>query len=207
MGRNFIVLFSAVAFMLAACTAQMMNQEQGPAISGEASQKQFIAPGTVATLDDSASPSDPHTSSNDLDHEAGELQQCVSQAPGARIEKLEDLIAITFGADILFGSESCILKPEGNAEIYHVAEVLKKYPDTMLKIVGHTDAAGSDQQNVNVSERRACAVMDSLVNAGIPPSRVSAEGFGSAKPVAPNSTEEGRQLNRRVIIQVLPSRT
>jgi outer membrane protein OmpA-like peptidoglycan-associated protein len=68
----------------------------------------------------------------------------------------------------------------------------------IIQINGHTDSRGTDAYNQELSERRARAVVDYLVQNGIDPGRATSRGFGSTRPVADNQTEAGRQLNRRV---------
>jgi outer membrane protein OmpA-like peptidoglycan-associated protein len=69
--------------------------------------------------------------------------------------------------------------------------------DAVLAIAGHTDAIGSDERNLQLSEERARAVRDYLIERGIAPNRLIARGYGEAYPVASNATETGRELNRR----------
>jgi outer membrane protein OmpA-like peptidoglycan-associated protein len=76
--------------------------------------------------------------------------------------------------------------------------VLNKYPDTDIKILGHTDNKGTDAYNQGLSERRAASVSSYLKDHGISSSRVSTKGMGENDPIASNDTEEGRSQNRRV---------
>ena len=81
-----------------------------------------------------------------------------------------------------------------------IAAAMRAHDDTELVLEGHTDSRGSDQYNMNLSDRRAKAVKAKLVNDyGIPAARVSAVGYGESRPIATNSTEEGRARNRRVV--------
>jgi OOP family OmpA-OmpF porin len=76
---------------------------------------------------------------------------------------------------------------------------MKQFPQTTTVVEGHTDAVGTEAYNQSLSERRAMAVREVLVNEfGIQPGRVDAIGFGEARPVADNDSEEGRAINRRV---------
>jgi outer membrane protein OmpA-like peptidoglycan-associated protein len=84
---------------------------------------------------------------------------------------------------------------------------MKQYPQTTTTVEGHTDAIGSDAYNQGLSERRANAVRDVLVEQhGIDVNRVSAVGYGESRPVADNDSESGRAINRRVeaAVEVLP---
>jgi len=88
-----------------------------------------------------------------------------------------------------------------------VAEVLRRYPKTRVEIVGHTDSRGTSAENEKLSERRARAVRDVLVRAGVDPTRITTRGAGETRPVATNDTLEGRALNRRVEIITTPDET
>ncbi len=81
---------------------------------------------------------------------------------------------------------------------------MEQYPDRVVELEGHTDSRGTDAYNLELSQRRAEAVMAELVDRfGISPSRVTAKGFGESQPVANNDSEQGRAENRRVIITVV----
>jgi outer membrane protein OmpA-like peptidoglycan-associated protein len=105
---------------------------------------------------------------------------------------------------LLFDTGSAVVKPGGVSALSEIAEILAKYPDTIVKINGHTDSTGSATVNQRLSEQRAQAVADILAAHGIPRSRMIVQGFGSTQPIASNSTPEGRALNRRVDIVVQP---
>ena len=79
-----------------------------------------------------------------------------------------------------------------------LADILKKYPNAKLTIEGHTDNTGSNAYNKKLSDNRAKAVLDYLVNKGIDASRLTAVGYGEDKPVTSNKNAEGRTHNRRV---------
>jgi OOP family OmpA-OmpF porin len=79
---------------------------------------------------------------------------------------------------------------------------LKEYPETMVKIEGHTDSKGSADYNAQLSQRRAEAVRNFLVNNGISPERITAQGMGEDYPIATNSTAAGRLQNRRVEVTI-----
>ena len=89
------------------------------------------------------------------------------------------------------------------ADIQNLADFMKQYGQTSTVVEGHTDSVGTDAYNQRLSERRANAVRDVLVNQhGLDASRVDAVGYGESRPVADNSTEEGRAINRRVEAEV-----
>ncbi|MEZ5933551.1 MAG: OmpA family protein [Alphaproteobacteria bacterium] len=106
-------------------------------------------------------------------------------------------LVVTLG-DVLFDVDGSSLKPGGVAEVQRVATTLKERPDLRVSIEGHTDSTGSENYNLRLSEERATAVRQTLIDAGVPGERISARGFGESYPVATNDTQSGRQENRRV---------
>ena len=100
--------------------------------------------------------------------------------------------------DVLFDFNKYTLKPEARERRARVSGIVLAYPDLKLQIEGYTDSIGSDEYNQTLSEKRAEAVRDYLVGAGVSMNNVAAQGLGKADPVADNSTAAGRKLNRRV---------
>ena len=101
-------------------------------------------------------------------------------------------------SDVLFKSGSFELLAGARERLAKVSGIVLAYPSLRLSVEGHTDSVGSDDYNQQLSERRAEAVRDYLVQQGIASDTVSASGFGKTAPVATNDTPEGRQQNRRV---------
>jgi OmpA-OmpF porin, OOP family len=98
-----------------------------------------------------------------------------------------------------FDVDRAIVRPEYYPEINKVCDFMKKYPSTTGVIEGHTDNVGSAEHNMDLSQRRAQAVVDYMVqNCGIDRSRLTAKGYGMTRPVADNATDEGKQKNRRI---------
>jgi outer membrane protein OmpA-like peptidoglycan-associated protein len=134
-----------------------------------------------------------------MDKAAEELQRDMANA---KVERVGEGIKITFSSGILFDTNKSDLRPASLTEIDKMTEVLKKYPDTNVLVEGHTDATGSDAINQPLSERRAQAVGAATVARGIASSRVTTQGYGSSQPIADNSTEAGKQANRRVEVAI-----
>lgn len=103
---------------------------------------------------------------------------------------------------LLFETGSATLAPASRAQLRDVAEILKAYPTVRVKIGGYTDATGDPTANLALSAARAARVRSELIELGIAPERVEAEGYGDAHPVASNDTEEGRARNRRIALRV-----
>jgi len=99
---------------------------------------------------------------------------------------------------ILFDLDKATLKPESVKQLQHVLTLLQTHPQLKLEIQGHTDNQGSPPYNVKLSQQRAETVNQYLQLFGVRPERLVAKGYGQDKPVAPNTTEDGRAKNRRV---------
>ncbi len=94
------------------------------------------------------------------------------------------------------------LRPDSKTVLDTVVEIMKRYPDMLVEVAGHTDSVGSDSYNQKLSERRAEAVRQYLINAGIASGNMTAVGYGKKEPIATNDTDEGRELNRRVELRI-----
>lgn len=105
--------------------------------------------------------------------------------------------------NIFFDFDKTTLRPESIAELNTVVEFLKTNPTVKVQISGHTDSKGSDQYNVDLSEGRAGSVRAYLLENWVDWNRVTSKGYGEAVPVATNTTDEGRQQNRRVEFTIL----
>ena len=103
---------------------------------------------------------------------------------------------------ILFDVDSDALRPESTPVLEELRSTLENHPELSVVIVGHTDSTGDDEPNLDLSGRRAQSVVDYLVGNGIDAARLEADGLGETEPVADNTTPEGRQANRRVVIRV-----
>ncbi|MDZ7263289.1 MAG: OmpA family protein [candidate division KSB1 bacterium] len=115
------------------------------------------------------------------------------------ITKGDSVISIEVN-NIFFDIDRWELKKESHEELDRWVEFLAANPDIPFEIHGHTDNTGTDDHNLVLSEKRAAAVQQYLLNKGITRSRMTIKGFGRTKPVETNDTEEGRQKNRRVQI-------
>jgi outer membrane protein OmpA-like peptidoglycan-associated protein len=105
-------------------------------------------------------------------------------------------------SDVLFDTGKFSLKAGAREKLAKVAGILIAYPSLAIEVGGYTDNVGGDEMNQKLSEDRAGAVRDYLVNQGVAPASVSARGFGNASPVASNDNSAGRQENRRVELVV-----
>lgn len=119
-------------------------------------------------------------------------------ANNATIERNnEQMLTATFKSDVFFAFNSATLKPGAYTELDRVAGVLNQYPQTLVRIEGHTDQIGDEQYNQQLSERRAEAVRNALLQRGIDPTRITAVGMGECCPVSSDNA-----ANRRVSMQL-----
>jgi len=105
--------------------------------------------------------------------------------------------------NVFFETASAALQPQSVIELNHLKNLLEKNPNLNIQINGHTDNVGSEEDNQKLSENRAKAVNDFLVENGINPNRLTYKGFGETQPIDTNDTEEGRRNNRRTEFEVV----
>lgn len=131
----------------------------------------------------------------------------------ATLQKMSDLqsvkeetrgLVITLSGQVLFASAKYELLPAAKKALDNVAEALKASGNRLITIEGHTDSQGNQASNMTLSQRRAESVRTYLISRGIVETEIRAEGFGPDRPVAPNTTAEGRANNRRVEIVLAP---
>lgn len=105
--------------------------------------------------------------------------------------------------NMYFATNKTEILPMSEESLKTLYDFLKENPRVRIKIIGHTDSVGTDQANQKLSEGRAASVKNEMVKRGIKAERIETEGRGESEPIDTNDTEEGRQNNRRVVIQVL----
>ena len=109
----------------------------------------------------------------------------------------------SFAKTILFDVGKSTIRPESATVLNNIVNVLNKYKNSKFSVEGYTDTSGNKDKNQRLSEDRAYSVKAYLVDKGINPARLSAKGFGPEKPIAANKTKKGRELNRRVEINLV----
>jgi len=134
------------------------------------------------------------------DRLAAQVRRLQAQVAELQARETERGWILTLGSDLLFDVGQARLKPGGRRAIANLARFMRQYPERRIAIEGFTDSSGSPEANQRLSERRATAVREALVQAGIEPGRIVARGHGAAYPVASNDDPGGRSLNRRVEI-------
>jgi outer membrane protein OmpA-like peptidoglycan-associated protein len=139
---------------------------------------------------------------NYMDRQEQNLRQRLANTGVGITRVSESQILLNFPSDLTFDVDRADVKSQFVPTLRDVAGVLSQYPQTTIDVYGHADATGSDSYNQSLSERRALSVAGVLLNGGVIRERVVATGFGESQPVADNSTEYGRQRNRRVEVRI-----
>lgn len=126
------------------------------------------------------------------------------EGTGVSVVRNGDNITLNMPGSVTFATDSSDLSPAFFSVLNSVGKVLAEYEQTVVEVAGHTDSTGSDSYNQSLSERRATAVSSYLRGQGVIDQRLITLGMGEARPVADNSSAEGRQANRRVEITMVP---
>jgi outer membrane protein OmpA-like peptidoglycan-associated protein len=143
---------------------------------------------------------------NDADGLTDVDDQCPNE-PGPRDEQgcprqYQDVevtrTAIRITQKIHFEFNRAVIRPVSYPILNTVAQVMNDYPDVTIEIQGHTDSRGADAYNMRLSDQRAAAVRDYLVQRGVPANRMTSRGYGETRPIESNRTSAGRAANRRV---------
>jgi len=125
------------------------------------------------------------------------VEETPAPAPAPAPEPAAEAVRVEL--DVKFDFDKSTVKSESMGDIQNLADFMKQYPQTTTVVEGHTDSVGTDAYNQKLSERRASAVRDVLVNKlGVSGARVESVGYGESRPVADNATDAGRAINRRV---------
>ena len=136
-----------------------------------------------------------------MDQQEQALRQAVAQSEATSVQRDRDVLRATFDSEVLFDFDSSTIKPGGQTEIARVADVLNQYPQTTIRVEGHTDASGPEEYNQKLSERRAQAVKNALMQQGVEDWRITTVGYGESQPISSSPA-----MNRRVTVVIEPIR-
>lgn len=214
--RSPLILAAAAALALSACTDPAMmqsdpnrNTKQGAAagaligaglgaiFGGDQTVKNAAVGAAVGGILGGAIGSS-------LDRQEAEMRAAIGN-DGVTIVNTGDRLIVTLPQDITFATDSYMVRPSLRADIDAVARTLVKYPESTVQVIGHTDNTGDAGYNQQLSVSRANAVADILQAGGVSYNRLQVIGRGESEPRASNLTPEGRQMNRRVEIVVIPT--
>ena len=138
-----------------------------------------------------------------MDRQEAELREEL-QGTGVSVTRIGDNITLNMPGNVTFATNSSDLRPAFFDVLVSVGKVLKEFDQTVVEVAGHTDSTGSESYNQGLSERRAASVSQYLQTHGVMEQRLITIGLGENRPVADNSTEAGREANRRVEITMVP---
>ena len=134
---------------------------------------------------------------NRMDKQAQRIEE---EIPGAEVTRVGEGINVVFNEDagVYFDTNKSDVKGTSAVTLDRLVGILKEYPDTNILVEGHTDSAGAEDYNMNLSKQRAQSVTNYLVNNGIAGNRLTTKWYGESQPKSDNSTAEGKAKNRRV---------
>lgn len=203
--KKMIVMVSAVALLLSACATMEENKKTtagvgigalAGGIAGAVIGHQTGNRNAGALIGATLGAGVGGLIGNRLDKQQKELEKI------AETKRTEQGLVTKLKSDILFDTGKADLKPQAKENINQLADIMKKYPENVLTIKGYTDSTGSDKVNKPLSEKRANAVREQLVAAGIPQATVSALGMGSENQIDAGKTKDALAKNRRVEIEI-----
>ena len=134
-----------------------------------------------------------------MDRQEQELRSAMAESDAVNIQRTQDVLSATFKGDIFFDVNSSTLKPGAYSEVDRISKVLNNYPQTTIRVEGHTDSTGPADYNQRLSEKRAETVKNALVQRAVDSRRINAVGFGESQPISSNNA-----TNRRVSIVIVP---
>jgi outer membrane protein OmpA-like peptidoglycan-associated protein len=134
-----------------------------------------------------------------MDRQAAEMERDIE---GATIVRVGEGIKITFDSGLLFAVDKATLNSQSRDNLAKLAVILNRYEDTHILLEGHTDATGSEEYNLELSQKRAQAVANELSSRNVIATRFTIMGYGESQPVDTNDSGYGRQQNRRVEVAI-----
>lgn len=208
-----ILLATVAAFTLSACTTTGLNSNTVKGGAGGAAAGAFagLVYASVANKDARASALigaglgalTGASVGAYMDRQEAELRNSLSNT-GVTVTRQGDQIILNMPSNVTFQTDQSNVEPQFYETLNSVAAVLQRYPKTLVDVYGHTDSTGSDQYNLELSNRRATSVANYVSGRGVDPRRIYVTGYGESQPIASNATESGRAQNRRVEIQISP---
>ncbi|HXM37946.1 MAG TPA: OmpA family protein [Gemmatimonadales bacterium] len=193
---------AALVPLVANCAVKRTQSNEGGVVASSSAAMVGKATGaTVRNALNSASATGPAATvvARQMDKQAQELG---FELPGSIVQRIGNGVVLTLPEALLFAQDSAQLTPASRDNLRRLATNLEKYPNTRVMIVGHTDTQGGTERTLDLSQRRAQAIANFLVDVGVSNARITALGRGDAEPIATNDTDAGRQWNRRVEIAI-----
>ncbi len=141
---------------------------------------------------------------NRMDRQAERIEE---EIPGAEVKRVGEGINVTFNEDagVYFDTNRSDVKGTSASTLDKLAGIFKEYPNSNILVEGHTDSAGAEEYNMNLSKQRAVSVTNYLTAKGISPTRFTTKWYGELQPVGDNATTAGKAQNRRVELAIVAS--
>ena len=199
--KQFTLILAAIAFLAAGC--KTMNRSQkgaaigagGGAAIGAVVGKALGYTAMGAIVGAAVGGTAGAVIGKKMDQQAEEMKQVLGDA---EVRRVGEGIVIEFKDKILFGFDQSDVTTAAQQSLNKLHEVLEKYPDTNIEVIGHTDDKGSNNYNERLSQRRATSVASFLKTNGIAASRITTKGMGESDPKVTNDSDANRAENRRV---------
>ena len=125
--------------------------------------------------------------------------------PGVQVVNTGQTLNVTLPEGVLFATDSAAVSGPAQNDLYALARNLQQYPNSTVRVIGHTDSTGRAAYNMQLSQRRAQSVAGIVTAGGVAAGRIATVGMGQTQPVASNDTTAGRAQNRRVEIVIRPN--
>ena len=138
-----------------------------------------------------------------LDRQEAALKDSLKGSP-VEVSREGESLNINLPGGVTFASDSATISSSFYGSLNEIAKVLTQYPESKILVNGYTDSTGGDAHNQALSERRASSVASYLSAQGVSYNRIIVTGYGKSNPIATNSTEAGKQANRRVEVKIVP---
>lgn len=135
-----------------------------------------------------------------MDAQEAEARRLAEENAAMQVQRRGDVLEVTFQSEYFFAHDSAVVNPAAYPGLQGLAQMMVDYPDTRIRVEGHTDKTGAAAYNLELSKKRAQAVRDILVQSGVAGSRIETVGMGSQYPVSTDNA-----LNRRVNILIIPN--
>lgn len=141
---------------------------------------------------------------NRMDRQAERIEE---EIPGAEVKRVGEGINVTFNEDagVYFDTNKSNVQGTSAATLDKLAGIFKEYPKSNVLVEGHTDSAGAEEYNMNLSKQRAQSVTNYLITKGVDAGRFDTKWYGETQPVGDNTTTEGKAQNRRVELAIVAS--
>jgi outer membrane protein OmpA-like peptidoglycan-associated protein len=198
--KQMVMIVFIASFILGGCAASSTNTKINPTRSSVTGVE--IGPETKGEVLGAVAGDE--VAQEMMDEQETAMRDALADCESAVVKREGNVLTISLKTDAGFGTGSSNVHPEAYKELDQIARIMVDYPQTTIMIEGHTDNTGSETFNILLSERRANHIKHHFLQRGVSTKRIAVVGVGEARPIATNTTAQGRQMNRRVEIIIQP---